>query len=96
MTSADVSERLGRAGSRLRELGVESLALFGSAARGEDGPDSDLDFLVQFEGAATFNAYMSVKELLEEELNRRVDLVTYRALKPELKERILSEAQRVA
>lgn len=70
---------------QLTKLGVKSLALFGSAARGEAHADSDLDFLVQFNGPATFDGYMGLKFFLEELLDRPVDLVTRRALKPRLR-----------
>ena len=76
----------------LTNLGVKSLALFGSAARGEAGPDSDLDFLVEFEGSATFDQYMNLKFFLEELLGRPVDLVTHKALKPRLRPYIEKEA----
>ena len=76
----------------LAGLGVKSLALFGSAARGEAGPDSDLDFLVEFEGSATFDQYMNLKFFLEELLGRPVDLVTHKALKPRLKPYVEREA----
>lgn len=55
-----------------------------------------MDFLVEFDGPATFSGYMDLKELLERELRARVDLVTLRALKPLLRDRILREAIRVA
>ena len=65
-----------------KRFGVKSLAVFGSVARGEAGPDSDVDILVEFEGRATFDRYMGLKFFLEDLLGRRVDLVTRKALKP--------------
>jgi predicted nucleotidyltransferase len=50
----------------LNSLGVKSLAIFGSVARGEADAGSDVDILVDFEGPATFDAYMETKFLLEE------------------------------
>ena len=44
----------------LKAFDIESLALFGSVARGEATPSSDLDFLVEFEGPATFDGYMGL------------------------------------
>ncbi len=76
----------------LTSFGVKSLALFGSVVRGEAGPDSDLDFLVEFEGPATFDQYMNLKFFLEELLGRPVDLVTRKALKPRLKPYVEREA----
>ncbi len=72
-------------------FGVRSLGLFGSAARGENAPASDLDFLVEFE-RNTFDNYMGLKELLEKVLACPVDLVLTRNLKPRLRQSILREA----
>jgi uncharacterized protein len=80
---------------RLEDLHVRELALFGSAARDEATAESDLDFLVVF-SANSFDRYMSLKELLEKLLGRRVDLVLKSALKPRLRERVLREAIRAA
>jgi predicted nucleotidyltransferase len=78
--------------ANLTDLGVKSLALFGSVARGEDRPNSDLDILVEFEHPATFDLYMDLKFFLEDLLESRVDLVTRKALKPQLQPRVEEEA----
>lgn len=75
---------------------VSSLYLFGSVARDEATHDSDLDFLVEFEGAATFRGYMGLKFFLEALFNCSVDLVSKRKLKPQICESVLKEAIRVA
>lgn len=75
-----------------QRFGVKSLAIFGSVARGEAGPDSDIDILVEFEGPATFDRYMGLKFFLEDLLGRRVDLVTKRALKTRLRPYVEREA----
>ena len=75
----------------MHRLGVTRLALFGSAARDDVSESSDLDFLVDFE-SKTFDAYMDLKELLESAFDRRVDLVLVGAIKPALRDAILSEA----
>ena len=75
-----------------KRFGVKSLAVFGSVARGEAGPDSDVDILVEFEGRATFDRYMGLKFFLEDLLGRRVDLVTRKALKPRLRPYVEQEA----
>ena len=77
-------------------FGVRDLAVFGSVARGEASDASDLDVLVDFAGPATFDGYMGLKLFLEDSLGVKVDLVTRAALKPRLRERIESEARRVA
>ena len=75
-----------------RRFGVKSLAVFGSVARGEAGPESDVDILVEFEGRATFDRYMGLKFFLEDLLGTRVDLVTRRALKPRMRPYVEREA----
>ncbi|MGQ0605321.1 MAG: nucleotidyltransferase family protein [Anaerolineales bacterium] len=80
----------------LARLGVKSLAVFGSVARGEARSDSDVDVLVEFVGRATFDGYMQIKFFLEGLLGRRVDLVTRRALKPRLAQRVERDAIYVA
>lgn len=76
-------------------FGVKSIGLFGSWARGEASATSDVDFLVDFE-RPSFDAYMDLKFYLEDLLQRRVDLVLRRALKPLLRDRILGEVRDVA
>ena len=80
----------------LSQFGVKSLALFGSVVRGEDRPGSDVDMLVEFEGAATFDRYVGLRFFLEDLLGAPVDLVTRKALKPRLKPYVEREAQYVA
>jgi predicted nucleotidyltransferase len=75
----------------IRGFGVRRLALFGSCARGEDKPTSDVDVLVDLE-TKTFDAYMDLKFFLEDLLHRPVDLVLESALKPRLRAGILKEA----
>jgi hypothetical protein len=88
--------RLVTSEAEIRALGVQRLALFGSVLRGEAGPDSDVDVLVQFSaGAKTFEHFLALSDLLEELLGKRVELVTTEALSPFIGPRILAEAQDV-
>lgn len=82
--------------AELAALGVKRLALFGSLARDEARPDSDVDVLVEFADRPTFDGYMDLKFYLEELLGRPVDLATPRSLKPRIKERVEREAVYVA
>lgn len=82
--------------SDLERLGVVSLAVFGSVARNEASPDSDIDILVEFSGAATLARYMDLKCMLEDLLGRRVDLVTRKALRERLRAAVEKDAIRVA
>ena len=80
----------------LAQYGVKSLAIFGSVARGEATPGSDVDILVEFEGPATFDHFMDTKYYLEDLLGCQVDLVTPQAIKPRLKPYILRDLVHVA
>jgi len=82
---------------RLRtEFGVAALYVFGSVARGDARPDSDIDVLVEFAGPPTFAQFMDLKALLEDTLGAHVDLVTRAAVRAQLRPRIEAEARRVA
>ncbi len=82
--------------AEIAAFGIASLALFGSVARGEAGPESDLDLLVEFEGTATFDRYMGLKLYLEDLLGSRVDLVMRKALRPRMVPSVERDAVRVA
>jgi len=77
-------------------FGVKSLALFGSVARDEARPDSDVDVLVEFEGATTFDAYMGLLMYLETLLGSTVDLATPKMLKPRIVSSVERDVLRVA
>jgi predicted nucleotidyltransferase len=74
---------------------VRELSLFGSAARGEARPDSDVDLLVVFEEGARVGllALAALQRELSDLLGRRVDLVPKDGLKPALREEVLSQAE---
>jgi predicted nucleotidyltransferase len=91
-----IIERIRAHRGRLTELGVSSLSLFGSVARGEATEASDVDLLVRFEDRATFDRYMDLKLFLEDLLGRRVDLVTEKALREEVRPRVEQELLRVS
>lgn len=77
-------------------FGARSLALFGSAARDELTEESDVDVLVDFDGPATYERYFGLKDYLEELLQRRVDVVTERGLKPRARRHVQKDLIRVA
>jgi len=81
----------------LRERGLTSLALFGSVVRRAAGPDSDIDVLVDVAPDIRFSLIdlVSVKDLLEDRLGRRVDVVTKGGLEPAVRDRVLREAETV-
>ena len=80
----------------LVRFGVKKLGVFGSAARDDMRSDSDVDILVEFQGAATFDRYMDLKAYLEALLGTAVDLVTEDALKPRMRPHIEKDLVRVA
>jgi uncharacterized protein len=69
------------------------VALFGSFARGEEGPDSDIDLIVEFLSPKGLLALVRLERELTELLGRKVDLLTEQAISPHLRERILSEQE---
>ncbi|MDH3743655.1 MAG: nucleotidyltransferase family protein [Acidobacteriota bacterium] len=91
----DVFERVDR--EQLEQLcrkhGISRLALFGSAARGELGPESDVDVLVEFTpGRRVGLRFITVQEELKALLGRRVDLNTRAFLSPHFRDRVEAEA----
>jgi len=79
----------------MRIFGVVRLALFGSVARDEAKLGSDVDIVVSFDGPATSKNYFGVQFYLEDALGCHVDLVTDKALRPELRPYIEQEAVNV-
>lgn len=73
-------------------FGVTDLALFGSTARGTAGEGSDVDILVSFDGPASSKRYFGVQFYLEDLLGCTVDLVTDKALRPELRPYVEKDA----
>ena len=79
-----------------KRFGVQRIALFGSAARDELRPESDVDVLVEFEGPSSFDGYFALKDYFEALLGRPVDLVTDRGLKPRARRHVERDLVRVA
>jgi hypothetical protein len=80
-----------------RRFGVASVALFGSVARDEARPDSDVDLVVAFHpGAATFVGYFELVDRLEALLGAPVDVVSLAKLLPRLRVSVEREMIRVA
>lgn len=79
-----------------QRFSVERLCLLGSVVRGESVDKSDVDVLVVFRQKATFDRFMDLKFYLEELLGTRVDLVTDKALRPQVRQAIEGEIVDVA
>lgn len=74
---------------------VASLTLFGSTARGDAQPESDVDILVEFSQPVGLFHFIELQQYLEDILGCQVDLGTPRSIKPYIKDRIIHEAIRV-
>jgi predicted nucleotidyltransferase len=87
MNAQDAIATLRRYESALRARGVAHAAVFGSAARGDNRPDSDLDILIEFEPGAegTIQEYVRFKEYVAGLIGVPVDVVDRAALKPHLR-----------
>lgn len=97
MRRAQVVQRLQDHRAELDRLGVRSLSLFGSVARDEAKPGSDVDLLVEFTNPVTFDAYTGLLLYLEALLGTKVDLATPPMIRrPRLRSAIEKELVRVA
>lgn len=72
--------------------GAQNVRVFGSATRGDAGPDSDLDFLVEFEEGQSLLDVTALWQDLEELLGREVDVVEPEGLHWYIRDRVLREA----
>ena len=90
---------LGILGAHRQDLsrrGVRSLRLFGSTARDEASPESDVDLLVAFDAPPSYSDFMRLRIFLEDLLGVEVDLVTETGLRERVRARVEEEAIRVA
>ena len=79
----------------LREHDVEYAGIFGSRARGDNRPDSDLDLLVRFRKPVGYFTIIGLEDQLSETHGRKVDLVTEGALSPHIKDRVITDLETV-
>ncbi|MBI4665157.1 MAG: nucleotidyltransferase family protein [Nitrospinae bacterium] len=75
-----------------REHGARGIRLFGSVARGEELPDSDVDFLVELEEGRSLLDLGGMQMDLQDLLGRKIDIVTEKGVRPRIKDRIYREA----
>ena len=73
--------------------GARNVRVFGSVARGDPRPDSDLDLLVDLEAGRTLLDHVALRQDLAQLLGRPVDVVVEGGISPYLCERILAEAR---
>ena len=90
------SEALSQHRTRIREIAmshhVSNVRVFGSASRGEDGPDSDLDLLVEPTAQTTFMDIGAIRHELKNLLGMEVDVLTPNGLPPRYRDQVLREA----
>ncbi|MGA9098267.1 MAG: nucleotidyltransferase family protein [Methanotrichaceae archaeon] len=72
--------------------GARNVRVFGSVARGEAGPESDLDILVEMEPGTSLMDHIALMQDLEDLLGRKVDVVSDKALHWYIRDRVLAEA----
>lgn len=92
----DVLRQLSEHRDELHSYRVRSLFLFGSVARDGAGPDSDIDFLVEFDRPAGYLTLFGLKHYLEDLLGRSVDLGTRDSLRDDLRPSVTGDLIRVA
>jgi predicted nucleotidyltransferase len=83
--------------SRLARMGIRSIGLFGSVARGDDRPESDLDVLIEMErdSSLTLFSLIALEQEYSARLHQKVDLVIKDDLKPMIGQSILGEVRYV-
>ena len=73
-------------------FGIRNIRVFGSFARGEAGPESDVDLLVEYVPGKGGFAFVDFCEAVEKLLGRKVDVVTDKSLPPLIRDRVLAQA----
>lgn len=96
MTLDDVRRLIALHEHEIRAFGVRGLWLSGSTARGEAGPASDLDLLVEFEEPCSYGRYSAVRFFLEDLFGQTADLVLAERLRPRVRPYVERDAVRVA
>jgi len=79
----------------LKKHGVKRAGIFGSYARGEQKKNSDIDLLADIPKNVNLFDFVGIKLELEDALGKKVDLVEYKLIRPELKSIILNEEVRI-
>jgi len=97
MKRDEIIARIRKHADAIRAEGATSLYLFGSAAREDMGPASDIDVFVDYDPESRFSLLnlSGIRLILMDELNREVDITTRSSLRPPLREKILADAVRV-
>lgn len=96
MRRDEAIDRLSGQRPALEGFGVSSLRLFGSVARDQASPESDVDVLVAFREPPSFSRYMQLRIFLEDLLGSKVDLITESGLRDVVRPWVERDAIRVA
>jgi predicted nucleotidyltransferase len=96
MTREEFFNRTAAHRPELVRAGVRRLGVFGSVARDEAGPESDVDILVEFEDVPDLLEFAALRERLAEILGRPVDVTAPQALRQHLRSRVLDEVRSAA
>ncbi len=94
MNRAEAIETLKRSEAALRARGVRRAAVFGSIARGDNRPDSDIDLMVEIDPDARITVfdYVGLKEYIASLFDGRVDVVNRESLKPSIRPAATADA----
>ncbi len=93
LSNSEIFSRLLQVKPRLVRVGIENVGVFGSQIRGESGPESDLDILLNFQpGFETYRSFLDACEILESSFpEKKLDVVTVNGLSPFIGPYILKE-----
>jgi uncharacterized protein len=94
MNRQDIIARLRENEPELRARGVTHAALFGSRARGDAGPDSDTDIMIEIDPEARIGVwdYVGIKDFIAGLIDGPVDVVKRKTLKPCVRDSVISDA----
>lgn len=88
----EIKKKLNEIKNEIRQkYKAEIIGIFGSFARKEEEKESDIDILVEFKEGATLFDLTGLADFLEEKLGRKVDIVSIRALREEIKGNVMKD-----
>ena len=92
MSAAEVIEILKKHKKELyKKYNIKSLGIFGSYARGEENPESDIDILVEFSEVPSLFKYMEIERFIENMISKKVDIIEKYSIKKGWEKYILDE-----
>ena len=91
MEPEDIEQLRAQLRGPFKTYGVTRAAIFGSVARGDQGPESDVDLLVEFEEGRSLFDLVLLKEELATILGREADITTFKGLHPIIREKVMRE-----